>query len=284
MPREIAKYVIDETTVLSAVVESFPASGTGDYVFRLELDPALSTVYYANEVRTLSGATAQYPQFESVSVTVTMDSDWIVKSFSVDETYVIDKPFKVTCTASLTETFSDIGAGLDIPEAEPFLAYVPTGDVDDGEAEDSPVLFLGEAFGPYLNGEPLYLSASVRVPAYDLDLGLTADIDLSAMRFDFLIDDELYISYRQNGTAGTADAAGEPQPDNAGRIYFKAGGIEGHIPVAAFTDILPSSSTRCPLSVPSSPNCWKGSTWRRSATSARFSPGRNSSAARKFPR
>lgn len=239
VPREIAKYVIDETTVLSAVVESFPASGTGDYVFRLELDPALSTVYYANEVRTLSGATAQYPQFESVSVTVTMDSDWIVKSFSVDETYVIDKPFKVTCTASLTETFSDIGAGLDIPEAEPFLAYVPTGDVDDGEAEDSPVLFLGEAFGPYLNGEPLYLSASVRVPAYGLDLGLTADIDLSAMRFDFLIDDELYISYRQNGTTGTADAAGEPAADDAGRIYFKAGGIEGHIPVAAFTDILP---------------------------------------------
>ena len=240
VPREIAKYVINEQTVLSSAVESFPAkAGEGDYVFRLELDPDAATSYYANEVRTLSGATAKYPQFQSVTVTITIDGNWLVKSFTVSEIYVVDKPFKVTCEANLTETFSNINAGLDIPEAEPFLAYVPTGETEDQTAAVSPVQFLGTAFGSYLNGEPLYLDADIRIPAYKFSLDLKADIDLAAMRFDLLLDDEIYISYRRDKTATGVDGNGETVYSDNSRIYFKAGGIYGWMPVSAFSQSFP---------------------------------------------
>ena len=240
-PRELCKYVINETTVLDAVVESFPANGDGEYVFRLTLDPTAASEYYANEVRTRSGASSNYPQFKSIVLTVTMDSNWIVSQYSVNEEYTIDKPLKVTCYSTLTETFSNINADLDVPEAEPFLQYVPSGSGSEEEEQpDNPILFLGSAFGPYLGGEPLYLDASIKVPSYKLDLQLKADIDLATMRFDFLLDDSLYIGYRQILTdTGTTDAEGNPVLADDSLVYLRAGGLCGYMPVDAFTAILP---------------------------------------------
>lgn len=240
-PRELCKYVINETTVSNAVVESFPADGDGDYVFRLTLDPTAASEYYANEVRTRSGASSNYPQFKAITVTVTMDSNWIVSQYSVNEEYMIDKPLKVTCYSTLTETFANINADLDVPEAEPFLQYVPSGSGgEDEEQPDNPILFLGSAFGPYLGGEPLYLDASIKIPSYKLDLRLKADIDLAAMRFDFLLDDSLYIGYRQILTdTGTTDADGNPIFADDSLVYLRAGGLCGYMPVASFTAILP---------------------------------------------
>ena len=224
-PMELCKYVLKEETVLDAKLISFPAvAGEGDYVFGFTLDPKLSTEYYQNEVRTLSGSSSEYPQFESVYLEITIGSDWYVKSVSVSESYWIDKPIKALCSAKLTEVFSDINDPRDVPEAEPFLSFVPDDNGNGGgqyTPPDDPTEYLAAAFGKYIQGEPLNLDCNISLPAYKFDLNVKLHIDLEHKFADILLADELYIGYRGD------------------TVYFAAGTLKGSMRTDAFAALLP---------------------------------------------
>lgn len=223
-PFELCKYVLTEETVLSASVDAFPSTpGGGDYTFTFAVDAAKATEYYQNEVRTLSGSSSEYPQFESVRLTVTIGPDWTPKSFTVSEVYMIDKPVKAKCSASLTEVFSYIGDPQEVPEAEPFLSFVPSGDPDDNPyvPPTDPTDFLAAAFADYIQGKPLNLSAEISVPKLKLELNAKINIDLENKYGDVLLDDALYIGYRGD------------------RVYLAAGNLRCYLGTREFVDMLP---------------------------------------------
>lgn len=75
------------------------ADGTYTFVF----DPRRATAYSRNEVRTTLGGKS-YPEYESVSLTLTVDGERPVK-VTVREKFTVDKFGGTHCTAEYTETF-----------------------------------------------------------------------------------------------------------------------------------------------------------------------------------
>lgn len=91
----IVKYNL-ENTVISA-----KAVGAG--VYKFVLDPAQSTLYSRNEVKTMLGGKS-YPTYKGVEFTLVTDGDRPVK-VTTREKFKIDKFGGTNCTAEYTEIF-----------------------------------------------------------------------------------------------------------------------------------------------------------------------------------
>ena len=91
----IVKYNLNNTILKAEKI------GANKYVFTL--DPAQSTLYSRNEVRTTLGGKS-YPKYESVMFTLTTDGERPVK-VTATEKFKIDKFGGTDCTAQYTEVF-----------------------------------------------------------------------------------------------------------------------------------------------------------------------------------
>ncbi len=218
IPREICLYVVNEDTVLES---GFVKEENGLKTYYMVLDPAAAPERYKRQVGALGGA-SDYPVFESIKLTYTIDSDWVIQSHTVEETYDISIAGlgAMTCRAVMTETFSDIGASLDFPDAaQDFLTLAP-GSV--GDLDDKPVMgasdYLAEAFGGYLGGDAIKFSANI--DALGLKLPLKGFIDIKNLDIRVAIGDILYAAYKDN------------------IIYAKSGDGKIKIPVSSLTPVI----------------------------------------------
>lgn len=91
----IVKYAMDNAVISATVI--------GDNVYKFVLDPAQSTLYSRNEVKTTLGSKS-YPKYSRVEFTLTTDGDRPVKVTSVEK-FRVDKFGGTNCTAEYTETF-----------------------------------------------------------------------------------------------------------------------------------------------------------------------------------
>lgn len=91
----IVKYNLDGTIITAEQINR--------NTFRYVLDPARSTMYSRNEVKTTLGGKS-YPEYSHVEFTVTTDGDRPVK-VTCSEKFKIDKFGGTTCTAEYNETF-----------------------------------------------------------------------------------------------------------------------------------------------------------------------------------
>lgn len=99
-PDAIQSYIISDKTILSQT-EVLYDEETGFYSFTLELDPVTSVLQYARQVKQTSGLST-YPEFESVTQTITIDENWNLVSIDVHETYrVVAFGIPANCTGSL---------------------------------------------------------------------------------------------------------------------------------------------------------------------------------------
>ncbi|MCH5165970.1 MAG: hypothetical protein J1G01_06180 [Clostridiales bacterium] len=256
IPNQLCKYIVNENTILSVKDEnekyknSAKASGDessdegmgfdfyvpdtlvrgedGNFKFSLKLDPIQSTLYYRNEIRTLSGAD-QNPKFNSVSLTITIDEKWNPISVRAVESYDIAIPVigAPTCRGDLTEVFTQIDdPNGEIPDRDFFQAYVDgvknnpdyvPPDIPD--APLSPADYLAAAFADYLSGNKnLDLTADVTsggISAYDVILSLNiGTMDVQAVLGD------LYIKY------------------SGDKVNIKLNEINGYLSTSQFSDLL----------------------------------------------
>ncbi len=208
--------------------QALVADSNGNYRITLELDPYKSTIYSRNEVRTLAGS-SKNPLFYEVTVTFLIDSNWNPISTTTHEVYDIELGIGViTCTSSLTETFSDIGNENGVlPEEEYYSSHVDNaveGDIG-GNSKPTPVDYLTAAFGDYISGaKTLDLSADIAIK----DVKSLGDIDIKGLKLSVNIDtlnikaryDRLYIEYKDD------------------RIYITLNNIKGYIPLASVTELM----------------------------------------------
>ncbi len=91
----IVKYKLDNAIISATVV--------GDNVYKFVLDPAQSTIYSRNEVKTTLGGKS-YPKYSRIEFTLTVDGERPVKVTSTEK-FRVDKFGGTNCTAEYTETF-----------------------------------------------------------------------------------------------------------------------------------------------------------------------------------
>lgn len=197
---ELSSYILNDETILNARYDGYDES-TGLYSFTYELDNVKATYYILHEMRTNAG-TKKFPAFEKAVVTVTMNADWQVYSFSTDCVYKVALFGGVSCVEHLTEIFGSVGTVTEVPEYEFFESYFDAEETG-GEVDKDPDALgvLAELFAKPLAdgkinaaveatvlGEPITINASVGIDmkASDILASLTADVGFgnSFVRYD----------------------------------------------------------------------------------------------------
>lgn len=113
--------------------------------------------------------TKTLPNFEKAVLTVYMNSDWRIIRTETDCTYQVDMLGGVTCNESLTENFSSIGEGTEIPNAELFRPYLDAEITDVEDEEPDALYYLTNGFNEYMTGKPLNVSIELTVRLKPLD-------------------------------------------------------------------------------------------------------------------
>ena len=203
VPNGITAYVLTENTILSS---EFLGEENGIYAFRYILDNALATTKIRLEMRTMAG-TKTLPNFEEVALTVYMDGNWRVQKTETACVYKVDMLGGVTCKESLTEVFSAIDEGKEIPDADVFRPYLDAEITeDDGEFTPDAMYYLTNGFNEYMTGTPLNLSleikgaveavgsASVNIDANDL-ANIRARVLLDELAVGDIKLNDLFVGY-----------------------------------------------------------------------------------------
>lgn len=229
VPREVTKYAVTTDTIVSAELTSM---GGGEYVYEFVLDPVKAGEYFRKEISTRSGST-QPVEILSAKLTLTLDKDWYVKKAVSEDRYTVFIPAlgSVTCDNKVEETFSRMNEDLPLEESKLFEPFLPKvgetiADPEEEAPEKNASSFLAEAFSPYLEGEPLLLSAEIEAYGAKHIIGLRAD--LAAMNIDAIIDDDIYVGY---------------DGDN---VYLSAGNIRGYLPAEEFKRLISSGVISLP--------------------------------------
>lgn len=123
-PTALSNYILNEETITSAELVS---RSEGKYTYRYEIDPVKGTSRYAVKMMNFGGLKVA-PEFESCVMELTFDENWNPVSLKAEDKYKISKAFlnNVACTSTLTETFSEIGKGAEIPDADSFREQLKT--------------------------------------------------------------------------------------------------------------------------------------------------------------
>lgn len=213
----------DAPEISFAVPDRLIPDADGNYRFTLELKPFESTKYYRNEVRTLAGADLN-PVFRSVNVTFYINAQFYPISVTSAEVYDIAIPVigAMTCSTTLTETFTDIGAEGDdavLPEEDFFAGFIDSADIiDTGSTTRSPADYLASAFAPYLDGSS--------------DLELAADIAIDGLKLD---DVRLSVNIGTMDIKARLGSLAVQYADD--KIYLALGDTKGYIPTSAFSKL-----------------------------------------------
>lgn len=184
-PTALSNYILNEETITSAELVS---RSEGTYTYRYEIDPVKGTSRYAVKMMNFGGLKVA-PEFESCAMELTFDENWNPVSLKAEDKYKISKAFlnNVSCTSTLTETFSEIGKGTEIPDADSFRARLGddvTNIVPDDDGERDALTSVADALlnmdlsgGIKLCGELTATGRSGRLFSLPVDGWLSFDIE-----------------------------------------------------------------------------------------------------------
>ena len=117
---EMFIYIISDKTTVNS---SHTIKGD-DVIVTLELNPNLSTFYYKNQMKNLSGL-SNPPPFSEVKLTYTFSKDLVLKHLNVDETYTATKegvPVPAE-THDIIDYYYHSGEQKDIPTSSESIDY-----------------------------------------------------------------------------------------------------------------------------------------------------------------
>jgi len=101
LPNTISAYIVSEKTVNNNKKENVIYNKEDDtYTFTMKLNKQLSVINYAKQVKR-TGGLGSYPEFEFINFTATIDSDWNLISFTIEEQYKAVKGISVICKGKL---------------------------------------------------------------------------------------------------------------------------------------------------------------------------------------
>ena len=118
--KDPSRYIINEETIINDI--EIVNNGLGrKYTYKFKLDPLIASYYYKTSVKELSNSSTD-PNFKSIEITMTFDYKWRMSEIITNEVYevTISPLGKVTCYASLTETFKNIERYVNIEESSFF--------------------------------------------------------------------------------------------------------------------------------------------------------------------
>lgn len=102
LPTELFNYIINESTVIDS--EQVKANPDGTYTQSFTLDPVVSTYYYQFGMKTRGGLSG-YPEFESITFSVTFDGDWRILSSDMHEVSKINKGIVINSISDFNTQF-----------------------------------------------------------------------------------------------------------------------------------------------------------------------------------
>lgn len=122
--KDPSRYVINENTIISDIEVVNDGKGR-KYTYKFNLDPIIAPYFYKSTVKYLSDSSKD-PVFETIEMTMTFDYKWRMTQITVDEIYEIEIPAlgKVTCYATLTETFKNVNRNTNIQEESFFKKFL----------------------------------------------------------------------------------------------------------------------------------------------------------------
>ncbi|MBR1983331.1 MAG: hypothetical protein IKA12_01425, partial [Clostridia bacterium] len=168
------------------------------------LDLVKATGKLGLEMRTMAGSSSM-PIFEKASITVKMDSNWLVTEVQTSSIYTVNILGGVTCTESVTEKFSNYNADVKIPDYDFYNYYVDAEVEDPEEATLTATDYIMQGFGDYISGtKPI--KANLSVNSKDLGLKLSVNLqlginleDLSALSLRLDVNELTYNDLSING-------------------------------------------------------------------------------------
>ena len=101
----IHPYIVSEKTVVESSDVVYDET-TGNYNFTLKLDNQLSVIKYTKQVK-MFGDLGSYPEFEYITLNVTIDQNWNLISLDTKESYsAIAYGMKVSCEGQLFNNYT----------------------------------------------------------------------------------------------------------------------------------------------------------------------------------
>lgn len=88
LPNELFNYIVNEDNIIDS--EQIKVNPDGTYTQNFTLDPVASTYYYQFGMKTRGGL-ADYPDFESITFSVTFDAQWQILSAKMHEVAKVNK-------------------------------------------------------------------------------------------------------------------------------------------------------------------------------------------------
>ena len=200
-PLGICNYIIKDETVTSA---QYMGVEDGLHVFRYDFDVKTATPKMLLEMKTMSGMDST---FTRAAIIVYMDNDWVVKKTTTDCEYVVSYGMLTpTCTESLTETFSALGEGNELPHGDVFGPYLEA-EVTDPVVKDPTALdYIMSGFGAYMSGTPLVANietdglvkvkgaASVNIDINELS-NIKARVQIDEVSYGDITLRDLFVAY-----------------------------------------------------------------------------------------
>lgn len=200
-PLGICNYIVKEETVTST---QYLGVEDGLHAFRYDFDVKTATPKMLLEMKTMSGMDST---FTRAAIIVYMDNDWVVKKTTTDCEYVVSYGMLTpSCTESITEIFSALGEGNELPHGDVFGPYLEA-DVTDPIVKDPTALdYIMSGFGAYMSGTPLVANietdglvkvkgaASVNIDINELS-NIKARVRIDEVSYGDIMLRDLFVAY-----------------------------------------------------------------------------------------
>ncbi|MDE6373716.1 MAG: hypothetical protein K2L72_04370, partial [Clostridia bacterium] len=102
LPTELFNYIINENTIIDS--EQVKVNPDGTYTQRFTLDPVVSTYFYQFGMKTRGGLSG-YPEFESITFSVTFDGGWRILSSDMHEVSKINKGIVISSVSDFNTQY-----------------------------------------------------------------------------------------------------------------------------------------------------------------------------------
>ncbi len=209
-PEKIIGYIVCKETLLSDT--GVISNGDGTFTTTYSLDPTIAPVYYQRKVKT-NASISDMPNFVSVDLTYTYDSNWNIISATYNEVYSIYKMKSwIETSTNITETFTYLNeedAYNKIKDKYDFYKNyfdleVPADDeVIDDSYQMTALDYLG-TMASLMNSD--YINANVVLDVNDKSYDILAKINPKDYSTSILYDD-INLIYKNN------------------KVYIKSGSI-----------------------------------------------------------
>lgn len=215
LPNELFNYIVNEQNIIDS--EQIKVNSDGTYTQSFTLDPVASTYYYQFGMKTRGGLSG-YPDFESITFSVTFDEQWQILSAKMHEVAKVNKGIVVP---SVSDFNTQYWYGDDHFDEEHysyyenyFKKYLGNDDLEQGGSNDEGLTIdvtnvLSNGFSQIMNGGAQFglsvnLGANRYVGYAFVSLDLSDPLGTLALKVSLgksLKEQTLYIEYGNDGLA-----------------------------------------------------------------------------------